>query len=681
MSDVIQSAPEQASVKQGVTDKNTSKSAKKPKAPKGWIRWSGIVMLAVIVGSVFALGYFLSSLMLKNKIEQMASDAWGAKVEIQQLGFGFDPLGIRIKKLAVTDPEQPMQNLFVIDDITMTVNLYHLVVKRFVVEDLRVQGLALDVPRKTSGALPKKSAQPVLDEREGEGFSFPSVNLPATDEILARERLETLELARALRDQADQAQDEWRQIEQRLPREEQLRQYKADIDRVFDGSVRDLEDLKQRQEALKALQERWVKDKLAIRDANNFVRNQSRDLRQGVSDLVDMPRKDVNRIMETYSFDEEGLSNITYLLFGESVQEKLDLALDWYRKAQPFIAWVEQYRAEQATVKAPKPPRSQGENIAFTEFDPQPKFMIKRIDFDGKVDWGDLVAQVRDLNFDHAFSQKPVRFNLSARPQSQIKPLSLQGQSTNLMSDRVITQFNAEWPDYQIKDWRLSGSSRLPVTISEAQNQFSASGQFEGISRMDLALVFDYQNTRFDLSAADSRDVQRYMAPVFESIDAFKVEAGLKGRLYAPRFSASSDLDRRLTAGFKQVFQQELAQLKQDLEQRLRTELAVYQAQLEQRLISYGVDADKIREVEANINNIEAYAAEQAKEAEQALRQRAKEELEKLEREAREKLDAAEAEARAKLDAERERLEAEKKKAEDEAKKRLEQELRQRLRF
>ncbi|WFE69215.1 TIGR03545 family protein [Thiomicrospira sp. R3] len=677
MSDVVQPNTHQANASKQAeepTVNKTKKTPKSPKSPKGWIRWSGIVLLIVILGGLFALGYLLSSLMLKNKVENLASQAWGAKVEIQQLGFSFNPLGIRIEKLAVTDPEQPMQNLFVIDDITLTVNLYHLVVKRFVVEDLRLQGLALDVPRKTSGALPLKPIKPVLEEgREGGVFNLPSVNLPGIDEILARERLETLALASALKDQSEQAAEQWKAIEQRLPREEQLKQYKIDIDRLFDGSVRDLEDLKQRQEALKTLQQRWVQDKLAIRDAQNFVRNQTRDLRQGMGDLVDMPRQDVNRIMATYSFDEEGLSNITYLLFGETVQEKLDLALDWYRKAQPLIAWVEQYRADQAKAQPPKstkPPRSQGETIAFVEFDPQPKFMIKRIDFDGKLNWGDLVAHVRDVNFDHAFSQKPVRFNVSARPQTQANPLILEGQSTNLGSQRVITQVKANWADYQIKDWRLSDSSRLPIKITEAQNQFSAEASFEGVRRMDVALIFDYQNTRFDLSEATSRDVQRYMAPAFESINAFKVEAGLSGRIYAPRFSASSDLDRHLTSGFKQVFQQELAQLKQDLEQKLRAELAVYQASLEQRVIALGVDEEKVREVAAHINDIEAYAQAQAKEAEQALRQRARDELDKVEAAAREKLDQ-----------ERAKLEAEKKQAEEEAKKKLEQELRQRLRF
>ncbi|WP_044412471.1 TIGR03545 family protein [Thiomicrospira microaerophila] len=681
------------------------------KAPKGWIRWSGSLLLIVVIAGLLGLGYFFSSLMLKNKLETLASEAWGAKVEIQQLGFSFDPLGVRVEKLAVTDPEQPMQNLFVIDDITLTINLYHLILKRFVVEDLRLQGLALNVPRKTSGALPVKPTLPLLeDTQDAKGFELPNVNLPDTNEILARERIETLELARALKQQTEQARTDWQDIESRLPREEQLKQYKDDIDRIFDGSIRDLNDLKQRQDALKALQHRWVQDKLAIREARHFVRNQSRDLRQGVDELVDMPKQDVNRITETYSFDEEGLSNITYLLFGEPVQEKLDIALDWYRKAQPLIAWVEQYRAEQAQADSPKPPRLQGENIAFVEFDPQPRFMIKRVEFDGKLNWGELVAQARDVNFDHAFSQKPVSFMISARPASQLKPLTIEGQSTHLGSARVITQLKANWPAYQVQNWSLSGASRLPVKITEAQTDFSALANIEGIRRIDLSMIFDYQNTQFNLSDASSKDVQRYIAPAFETIQAFKVEAGLKGRIYAPRFSASSDLDRRLTAGFKHVFQQELAQLKQDLEQRLRAELRVYQTQFEQRLVDYGVDIDKIREVEANINNIEAYALAQAKDAEQALRQRAREELEKIEREAREKLDAAEAQARAKIEEERQRLEAleaqararleeerqkleaeeekarakleaEKKKAEEEAKKSLEQELRQRLRF
>ena len=665
-------------------EKNTQNKAKKTKKvdkPKGWIRWSGVIGLTLIAGLVAGFVYLSSSWLLKNKVEQLASEAWGAKVEIDQLGFSFNPLGLELQYLAVTDPEQPMQNLFVIDEITLSLNLYHLVVGRFVVEDMRLTGLSLNQPRQTSGELSAKAAptqaQQVAEAKakkakadDESGFKLPSLAMPSADEVLARESLQTTEQANKLDALAKSTEAEWAEIEKTLPSQQKLNQYQADIDRLFAGSIRDLNDLKQRQQQLAQLQQNWLTDKLAIEKAKQFINTRSSELSQGVRQLERLPNQDLQRLMATYSMDESGLSNMSYLLFGESVQQKLELAMDWYRKAQPMIAWIEAYRAESKAAAQAKPERLTGEDIVFVEYDPQPKFMIKRIDFSGQLDWGQIGAQVRDLNFDHQTSQKPVRFALQAQPPSQQTGLVIEGQSTNLNADRVVTTANAFWPDYQVTDWWLTRADVLPVRIKQAQNQFSAQAKLDGLSRLDLTLLLDYQNVDFDLSSSSSRDVKRYIAPAFADISRFNVKAGLEGRLLSPRLHASSDLDNQLSAAFNLVFQQEIARFKTSLEQSLKAELEKLKKPIEARLAQYQLDQLQVTDIETRFKALEQNALAQTKEAEAELQKRLDDEVKRVEREVREKIEQ-----------QQRQVEQEKKKAEQEARQKLEQELRRRLPF
>jgi uncharacterized protein (TIGR03545 family) len=658
--------------------------------PKGWIRWTG---LAGVIGlSLLIMGglYFISGAVIKNQIEKTASEAGGAKVEIESIALGVDPLGVHLNKLALTDPEQPMQNLLVIDRLDLSLNLYHLVLNRWVIEDINIQGLAVNVARTESGALPAIS-KPQLTvsttQSSSQPFEMPNLNLPSAEEVLNKQTFATLTEAQKLETRTEQVKQTWQTIEQGLPTEQTLAQYQQEIDEIFNGSIRSLEDLKQRQQQIKALQQRWAEDRRNLKEGQQFIQTETKALKQGVEQLVKLPEQDLDRVMQTYTLDEKGLSNISYVLFGESAQQQLNGVMEWYRKAQPFIDWLKKYHHEQSQTQSDAviPTRSKGENVEFTEWDPQPSFMIKRINLDGELDWGKLAIQMTDVHADPSETNKPVKFLVRAQPQTQAQALLIQGQSTNQHEQQWITTAQANWQNYQINDWQLSSNPNLPVKLSQARHQFEAQARLQGLTALDLTLNLDYQNTDFDLSDATSKQIQRYIAPVFAEIDRFEVTAGLQGDITSPQFSARSDLDKRLRAGLRQVFDQELAQLRQQLKLKLKQKLADYQNDLEARLADYGLDQDKLKQAEAEIQNVEKYAEQKLKSAEQEVKQKLKRELEQREQEARQKFEQAEREAKARAQAveqaAKQKAAEEKQRLEREAKQKLEQQLRDKLKF
>lgn len=638
-------------------NKNTQEAENKPTQnppakvikPKGWIRWSGLMGVLLIAGLVLGMGYLLSSLALKTKIENVASNAWGAKVEIDDLNFSFDPLGVNLGGVQITDPEEPMRNLIELNQVHLTINLYHLVVKRFVVEDITISGLALNQARQTSGVLPKpvKLQAPAESsdaaEKKSDGFKLPSAAMPDAEEVIARERLDTVDQAKRLEALADNTETEWKKIEASLPTAQSLARYEAELKAIFEGSVKDLNDLKTRQERLKALQKNWQADQAAIQQAQDFIQNRSSEINQGLRQLEKLPDQDLQRLLSSYSMDQSGLSNLTYLLFGESVQQKLQLALDWHRKAQPLIKWIEEYRAQSSAEKAlaaqTQKPRALGENVAFEEFDPQPKFMIKRIDFDGDIEWGAITAKVRDVNFDQTFSQKPIRFNLEATPITQKTALVLNGYSSTIEADSVLTRVQANWSDYQVNEWWMAKTDVLPVQLAKASANLTGQMSLTGLSHLDADLNIHYRDALFDLSETNSDQVTRYLAPAFSDINQFKVDAGISGQIMSPNISASSDLDNQLSAAFKQVFDQEMQAFKKDMEQQLQAKLGEVKQPIEAELKRLNIDQSALKDKEQALQAIQDESKNRLNQSEAELDQKIEAEKKKLESEAKQKLE------------------------------------------
>lgn len=620
-----------------------------PKKPKGWIRWSGLIGVLAIAGLVVGMGYLLSSLALKTKLENVASNAWGAKVEIDDLNFSFDPLGVNLGGVQITDPELPMQNLMELNQVGLSFNLYHLVVKRLVIEDITINGLALNQPRETSGVLVKPVKVETQPDESGEakkksdGFKLPSAAMPDAEEVIARERLDTVDQAKRLETLANNTEAEWKKIEAGLPTAQSLARYETELKAIFEGSVKDLNDLKNRQERLKALQKDWQADQDSIQQAQDFIQNRSSEITQGLRHLEKLPNQDLQRLLSSYSMDQSGLSNLTFLLFGESVQQKLQLALDWHRKAQPLIKWIEEYRAQSAADKAlaeqVRKPRALGENITFEEFDPQPKFMIKRIDFDGDIEWGAITAKVRDVNFNQTFSQKPIRFELEAKPTSQKTALVLNGYSSTLEADSVLTRVQAGWTDYQVNEWWLTKTDALPVQLVRAKASLNGQMALTGLSQLETDLNIHYREAAFDLSKTNSDEVTRYLAPGFADINQFKVNVGVKGKLLTPNISASSDLDNQLSAAFEQVFEKEVRVFKQDMEKQLQAKLAEVKQPIEAELQRLNIDQSALQDKEKALQAIQNQAQNQLKQSEAELKQRVEAEKKRLESEAKQKLE------------------------------------------
>lgn len=578
--------------KEHETHDSMASEHKAVKSPKGWIRWSGLGAFLAVVAAIVALGYLSFTLVLKNQLEHYASQAWGAKIEIGSLDLGLMPLELGVQNLQITDPDKPMENILVIKRIGASLNLYHLVVGRTVLEDVFFNDLALHQPRKTSGALPKKvkkkAAAETQDKTATNGIELPKMALPNPDDILKRESLQTVETANEIQRQLSDLDQTWSKLQDTLPNDQTLKTYQKRLTDLTQGDLKDFKNFTAKKEAFEQLKSELEAKKQSIEKASRLLTTQLPKIQQQVAALKSMPQKDFNRLMDKYAMNQTGLSNVTYLLFGPQIQEWTDTGLKWYRKAEPFItklkAMQAERAAEEAKAKALAPQRALGENVVFKEYDPQPDFIVKRVDVSGDMKWGRLEAKASQVTFDHPSTQLPILFNVKATPEGQTNALTIKGQSSFVTPGAPINEADFSWQAYQIKNWDVLKDDTLPVTMNQALVNVAGQVSLIGLDQVDALINLDYQQVDMAVSGSKSKEVARYIAPIFKEVNQFTVKADITGEVASPSIGAKSNLDQLLSKAFNKALNKEIAhvktQLKQELNAQLQQELGPINQQL-----------------------------------------------------------------------------------------------------
>ncbi|MDG4811412.1 TIGR03545 family protein [Hydrogenovibrio sp. 3SP14C1] len=551
------------------------------KSPKGWIRWSGLGVFLAVIAGIVALGYFSFTLVLKNQLEHYASQAWGAKIEIGSLDLGLMPLELGVQNLQITDPDKPMENILVIKRIGASLNFYHLVVGRTVVEDVFFNDLALHQPRKTSGALPKKVKKKETGKAENKatskGIDLPNMALPNPDEILKRESLQTVETANAIERQLKDVDQAWAKLQDNLPDDKALKAYQKRLSELTQGEVSDYKNFAAKKEAFEQLKSELETKKQSIEKASDLLKTQLPKIQQQVVALKSMPSKDFNRLMDKYAMNQTGLSNVTYLLFGPQIQSWTNTGLKWYRKAEPFIAKLKEMQAERAAEEAKEkalaPVRALGTDVAFKEYDPQPDFIVKRVNVSGDMQWGRIEGKASQVTFDHPSSRLPILFNIKAMPKGQTTALTINGQSNFVKPDAPINQADFSWQAYQVKQWDILKDDTLPVTMNQAVVDVAGNVSLVGLDKVDALINLNYQKVAMTVSGSKSKEVKRYIAPIFKEVNQFNVKADIEGSVTAPNIGAKSNLDQLLSKAFNKALNKEVAQVKTQLRQELNARL------------------------------------------------------------------------------------------------------------
>ena len=652
------------------TEKSTKKTIEKQ--PKGWVRWSGLLVFLAVMGGIIALSYIGYTLILKNKIESYATDIWGAKIEIGSLDIGIFPIRVGLLNVAITDPDKPMENIVQFTKLGASLNFYQLVVGRTVIEELAMKEFAFHQPREESGktVFDDENKFSTNGAKKESKLDMVKSALPSLDEILAREQLETFIVAKKVEHQINELSSDWNNLEKNLPSQKELIAYKDEFKKLITEEIKDLDDLQNRKKALESLQKRVKNNIQSLENSKKLFEEKLPILKNDLLRLKKLPAQDLARLQDKYQLNGQGISNISYLLFGNKIQGYVDQAQFWYAKAKPFI---EQYQAESALEEQSKQKRARGVEVAFHEYDPEPDFIIKKLVISSSIPWGELAANITNINFEQPTSKMPIKFIADLQPKGQTGILNITGESNFIEKNNGYSVANISMDNYQIKDWQLSDSKEFPVLMKKAVNQVNGKITLLENEKISGKINLIYQKVDFDLSANQSKEVKRYITPIFEDINRFSVTTNIKGKIFAPDLGIKSDLDRKLSRGFNKVLNKEINIEKTKLTKEFKARVKEKTAPLEAKLSKLLGDQVSVNSAFKSLDDIlskdvDQYIEEQKQRLKKKVEDKFEAEKEKQRKKAEEKLDQEKKKQQAKIKA---KLKKEKQKQMDKLKDKL----------
>lgn len=535
-----------------------------------WIRWKGLAAFIILVAVLAVVWFVAVDWVVKKAIETGGTKAVGAKVDVAKVDVTLFPAGIGIWGMAVTDPDQPMTNSVEFTYLHAALQLPALIQRKVIIDDLSVEGLQLNTPRKTSGAIdqPKTEvgsrgkgsiSQPGwMADLCGTG-NLPLISVPSADEILAREPLQSVKQIQVLESRIESAATQWQKKLKTLPDQKALSEYEARA-KAIKGSAKGLGDLLGSAAETQALAKDLQRDLKQIENARKQFKAEYKSLEKAAKGLSKLPAAELKRLMAKYSFTADGAANWSRLLFGHNLCGWWQTAYHWYQRFAPYLSRLPAGNDEP---QMHQPLRSKGLDILFQEKNPVPDLLIRQAHLDAQLKVGKFTGQVNNITSHPQIVGKPMTFKFLGRKLQRVKDINLNGTLDFVQPQSPNHTAKLTIHDYQIQDLLL-GADMLDLTIKQAA--------------ADLQLDFDlkeaFTNARFNaqlnhltFDAPKKRSSQLADAMIDAILDTRTIglKATLKGREPDYKTSLTSDIDGVVQKAAGRLVKRQAAQLETQL--------------------------------------------------------------------------------------------------------------------
>lgn len=650
------------------------------------IRWKAVLPIILVCG-ILALGYvvFFDKIVTKTLI-LVGQEATGARVDIASSKLTFSPFGIELNGIEVADPDRPFVNLFEANRVVAAINFGLLLEKKIVVETVDLSGLELGTSRKSSGELKRKkiSKSNSQDDSKKEEKNTDSGGLRESlenvklDDMLDKEPLAIEVKRQHIQDNIKAKEADYKARLANATYSQQFDEIKKGLSGITSLKVTSLDDIQRVESAIESYtstQKKIETLKTTILDQKRQFDMDVSSLKRDILDLKKVGEEDYNRLLSTVDIGGVSQGNVSQTLLNSTVKSRIEKGVAiWGRVSRLFPE------------KKEEKPVMEGITVAFpTPHNPVPSLWIKHIRVSGVFQGTDLKGSIHNITSDQGVLNTPTTYTLNTvKNKGSLFEFALSGSSdfrTQPDEHRISFTYN----HVPLPRVPLSHIGSKSIVLEKGVSNSKGDVLIEG-SHLKGRIVTIADGLEFSPKATPqrARDLGDIMVNVLQGISTTKVVMTVSGSMLMPSISISSDSDDVLSKATKRAADEQIAEYKKELKQRIDNEVTKTKNQLTTSLSSslgdfgnvLSKDVDSITSLDdasakaktAAQAQIDAYKRDLQKKADEE-KARLKQEKEKEEAAVRKKA----AEEKARLQAEIEAQKVAAKKAAEDEKKRLEE--------
>ncbi len=525
------------------------------------IRKSGLLVFLALLAVVLALVYIFAGFALRLGMVYSLEKAVGAEVNIDKVGLSLAPLALNIHGLEITDKNQPTHNSVSFANAQAALELWPALLGYYVVNDLSLEGLAFGTERERPGKVYR--GENADSEEQIDLSDVLKLDIPDADELMARVNLQATGKGEALREQINQQQAQLNELEDKLPKQENLADIQAKIKALTDSKIENAADLANKAEQLKALQEQLKTERENVRNLKEELAAMRDRLNQSVAELRAAGDADWQRLKTLANLEDGGLAPLSQILLGDYWGEKIAQIESFYRLIKPYIPEQGGKGAGEAENEEPVLPN----RILPLPHQPYPDFLIKQARLQWLMAGGEALIHVQNITAQHALIGSPTQFSLEVEQLPRLAAFHLSGDFA--IYQNMTTNLT----------WDMQGLMLNPLVLGRGESALQLT---DGVLASDgsLKLVDNALTQQAELllqqpgfSASGNRYMEQ-LADLLSGQTQIPLRLTADGLLSDPDVSIRSSLDKVIGDALLGEARQKLAALENNLRSQLDDKLA-----------------------------------------------------------------------------------------------------------
>lgn len=321
--------------------------AKQIKSQKGGIKIVPLLAVVILIAAIGICFTLFKNVIIKKGIVSAMQGIFQAKTDIEKVDFQFFGSSLDIRGLQQANKDEPMKNLFQMDDIMIDFNLTDLCRGKFHAENLIVAGVALGTDRKTSGELPAKVKKEKKTSKETEiSKKAEELKTAAMNSLLAmfadynpekmlsdlQDELKSPTLAAEISTNVQEKVAKWQEVPSQI--QTQVTEFSTSVNDVIKTDWSKVSDPTRLKNALESLNSAYTKGtslKTSIEKTTKEIESDSKEVAGYANQVESAIKSDLNLVETKIAdvknlFSPEGLKEI----MNEAVQSMLYSVLGKY---------------------------------------------------------------------------------------------------------------------------------------------------------------------------------------------------------------------------------------------------------------------------------------------------------------------------------------------------------------
>lgn len=629
--------------------------AKQIKKQKGGIKFIPLVACLVFVSVlVFAITVFKNPLIEKLLVSSLQG-VFKAKTDIEKVDFKILGASLEIEGIQQANKDEPMKNIFEIENIKVDYNLTELLKGKFYAQDLTVSGVAVGTDRTESGELPiiPKTPEELQAEKEMEAKKAALKESAKTrlkemfsaydpDNFIGNieEELQSSEVSKQVTEDIQSKIEKWKDIPNNL--QTSIDGFSGTINKVVNTNWAGLTNLKDLQSALETTKKAISEGK----KLTNTIESSTKDLLVDVNDvsgyvsligdtvksdiaLVDSKINNIKYLFSVEGFSQimnDGVQSMLYDIFGKyytyflklkdlasSVTEKKDELTESVKEIVPNQITEAAAKVEKITSKEikPKKERLKGRDVYYKK-DTIPTFLIENVHASGYEKGTENLlfeAKVKELCFDHNVREKPTELSAFFKINEHQNNAALIIDSRKTSTKPLIygDYFGTGFPiasDAEV--FKIDTLSNIDADISMNKNGVLGIG---GILDMDISniVAMDLENEKVN------ELYQKALSRVKELSLGFSIDLGLNG-VFDIKLKNPEKLVTQLSEPVASVFGEEIESITQQAKNKASDYISKNSDSVTQKLEEFNKIKDLVQGKKSALDSLNEKLEEKKKE-------------------------------------------------------------------